>query len=79
MWVIAWRPFNPAGLFLQRIGDLNKGENAVVAKHGLAHARKFNTKAEAQMIMDSFKDMKGHDYWKEWVIVSLGDHYFGDE
>jgi hypothetical protein len=77
MWVIAWRPFSESGMFVHRIGDLNKGENAIIAKHGLTHAKRFNTKAEAMMLLDSMREMKGHDYWKDWVIVSLGDHYFG--
>jgi len=76
MWVIAWRPFSPTGMFVSKIGDLNKQENAVVCKHGLIHAMGFKTRGEAQMLLNSIKEMQGHNYWKEWVFVNLDDHYF---
>jgi len=75
MWVIAWRPFDPSGLFVSGIGNLKENENAVLAKHGLQHAKRFSSRGEAQMFFNSVKEMPHHTYWKDWVIVQLEDHH----
>lgn len=73
-WVIAWKPYSPSGMFVHRIGNLAEGEYAVIARHRLANAMKFESLAAAQMFYDSVAEMKGHEYLKQWVIVNTEDH-----
>jgi len=73
-WVIAWRPYSPDGMFVSRIGNLAKGENAIIAKLGVDKAMRFRSKGEAQMLYDSVSELKGHEYLKQWIIINLEDH-----
>lgn len=73
-WVIAWKPYTPDGMFVAKIGNLAKGESAVIARHRLINAMKFESRAAAQMFYDSVAEMKGHEYLKQWIIVNTEDH-----
>jgi len=73
-WVISWRPFSPDGLFVCRLGDLNKNENIIIPKYGINNALRFNSLAEAKLLIRSIAELDGHSYFKDWLIVNLKDH-----
>lgn len=77
-WVLAWRPFNPSGLFVHQIGDLAKGDNAIVARYGVSHAMRMS-RAEAQYLLDAINKAPGLTFGKKLVLVDLADHLFGEE
>ena len=72
-WVLAWRPFNPSGMFVHEIGDLSKGDNAIVAKYDITNAMRL-TRQEAHFLLDTIKSMSELTFAKELVAVDLGDH-----
>ena len=73
-WVIAWRPFDPNGVFVKKIGNLNKpGEHAIVAEHGLTNALRMG-RAEAQFLLSAIRELPGATYHKELILVDVRDH-----
>jgi len=73
-WVLAWKPFDPNGLFVYYIGDLNKKENGIVAGSGVARALRM-TKGEAMFLLQTIKDHADFNTFSEQLmIVNLEDH-----
>ena len=72
-WVLAWRPFEPTGMFIHKIGNPLKNHSDVAASYGLKKALRM-TRGEAEFMLQSIKEEKSMPFSEDLVIVNLTDH-----
>jgi hypothetical protein len=73
-WVLAWKPFDPNGLFVHKIGNLNDKDNGIVARSKVSEAMRL-TKGEAMFLLQTIKGHADFNTFSEsLMMVNLEDH-----
>lgn len=76
-WVLAFKPFDPSGIFVHQIGDTTK-QNPIVARHGVSNALRMSH-GEALFLLEAIKEHKHLTFYHRLQLVNLADHLFEGE